>query len=109
MCIYEIELNSNYPNQEFDIVIEEIENSIHILLQTVDDVLMMSVFVNSEQIGMPFICYPNQPVIPYSYMTDILGGNFIFETPEDIYPNYENFNNTCTLYFVTNDELENVE
>jgi len=76
-------------------------------LQSVNDVLMMSVFVNSQQIGIPFICYPNQPVIPYSYMVDILGGNFIFETSEFVYPNYENFGKTCKLYFATKDELEN--
>ena len=105
--IYEIELNNENANQEFDIILEEIENSIHILLQTVDNLLMMSIFANSQQIGIPFICYPNQLIVPYSYMVDILGGNFIFETPEDIYPNYENFGKTCRLYFVTKDELEN--
>ena len=34
MTTYEIELEKTNANQEFDIVIDEIENSIHILLQT---------------------------------------------------------------------------
>jgi len=33
--IYEIDLNNENANQEFDIILEEIENSIHILLQSV--------------------------------------------------------------------------
>lgn len=107
MTIYAIELNNTYANQEFDVTIEEIENSIHVLLQSVDDVLLMSVYVNNEQIGEAFMCYPNQPVIPYPYMVSILGGNFIFETEDDNYPNYENFGTTCNLYFVTKDELNN--
>lgn len=107
MTTYAIDLNNEYANQEFDVTIEEIENSIHVLLQTLDGPLAMSVFVNNKQIGDPFICYPNQHVIPYPYMEDILGGNFIFETEDDNYPNYENFGKTCNLFFVTMDELRN--
>lgn len=106
MSIYEIELNNQNPNQEFDIIIEELENSIHLLLQTVEDVLLMSVFINGEQISDPFICFPNQPVLPYSYMSEQIGGNLIFGTQDDNYPNWENFQKTCFLYFVTSDELE---
>ena len=95
MTTYEIELEKTNANQEFDIVIDEIENSIHILLQTVNDILLMSLFVNSEQIGQPFMCFPNQPVVPYPYMQKLLGGNFIFETQDDNYPSYENFGSTC--------------
>ncbi|MBS6552952.1 MAG: hypothetical protein KH321_03300 [Clostridium sp.] len=105
MTTYEIELEKTNANQEFDIVIDEIENSIHILLQTVNDILLMSLFVNSEQIGQPFMCFPNQPVVPYPYMQKLLGGNFIFETQDDNYPSYENFGSTCKLYFVTLDEI----
>jgi len=107
MTTYAIDLNNEYANQEFDVTIEEIENSIHVLLQTLDGPLTMSVFVNNKQLGEPFICYPNQPVIPYPYIEDILGGNFIFETEDDNYPNYENFGKTCNLFFVTKDELTN--
>lgn len=107
MTTYAIELNNEYANQEFDIVINEVEKSIHILLQTVENVLMMSVFVNNEQIGIPFMCFPNQPVIPYPYMERLISGNFIFETQDDNYPNWETFDKTCFLYFVTLDELNN--
>lgn len=107
MTTYAIDLNNEYANQEFDITIEEIENSIHVLLQTLDEVLTMSVFVNNKQLGEPFLCFPNKPVIPYPYMEDILGGNFVFETEDENYPNYENFGTTCNLFFLTKDELNN--
>lgn len=107
MTTYAIELEKTNANQEFDIVIDEIENSIHVLLQTVNEVLLMSLFINNEQIGEPFVCFPNQVVVPYPYMQELLGGNFIFETQNDNYPNYENFGSTCNLYFVTLDELNN--
>lgn len=105
MATYLIELNTGYANQEFDVIIDDLQRSIHVLLQTVDNFLQMSVFVDNAQVGETFICYPNQPVIPYLYMAEILGGNFIFETQGDNYPNYENFGSTCNLYFITLDEL----
>lgn len=109
MSTYEIELNKNNANQEFDIIVDELENSLHILLQTVNNILLMSVFVNSEQVGEPFLCFPDQPVVPYPYMQKLIGGNFIFETQDDDYPNYENFEDTCKLYFLTQDEFTDAE
>lgn len=105
MSTYQIELNNTYANQEFSISFDEIENSIHILLQTINNAVFMSIFVNNEQLGDAFICLPNQLVIPYPYIQEIVGGNFIFRTENDNYPNYENFGTTCNLYFITNDEL----
>ncbi len=109
MAIYEIELENSEANLEFDVLIEDIQNTIHVLLQTVNDAILMSVFVNNTQLGMPFMCFANQPVIPFPYIVDILGGNFIFQTENDNYPNYENFGKTCLLYFVTKDELTDAE
>ena len=104
--IYEIELNNTYANQEFDVNIDGLTVNIHVLLQTTDNnALLMSVFVNNEQLGNPFMCFPNQSVVPYEYMVNVLGGNFVFETVNDCYPNFENFGDTCKLYFVTLDEI----
>lgn len=109
MSTYQIELNNNYPNQEFDLNIDEIEDTLNVLLQTtVQGALLMTVSINDTIIGQPFICLPNKPVIPYQYMIDRIGGNFIFETDSDNYPSYENFNNTCILYFVTNDTISEI-
>lgn len=108
MTTYKIDLNNNYPNQEFDINIDEIENTLHVLIQTtVQGMLLMTVSVNDEIVGQAFNCMPNIPVIPYPYLIEQIGGNFIFETQADNYPNYEDFNNTCNLYFLTADELNN--
>lgn len=105
MSTYLIELNNTFANQEFSISFDEIENSIHVLLQTINNAVFMSVFVNIEQIGEAFICHPNRLIVPYHYMQKILGGNFVFRTENDNYPNYENFGKTCNLYFITADEL----
>lgn len=109
MTTYAIELNNNYANPEFDLMIDDIKNSIHVLLQTVNKALLMSVFINNEQLGQPFLCCPNQPVIPYAHLQERLGGNFVFETINDNYPNWENLGKTCNLYFVTSDELNNAQ
>ena len=106
MTTYKIDLNNNYPNQEFGLNIDDIENTLNVQLQTtVQGALLMTVSVNDNIIGQPFICLPNQAVIPYNYLTEQIGGNFIFETEDNNYPSYENFNDTCILYFVTNDTI----
>lgn len=109
MTIYSIELNEFYPNQEFDVMLDDIKNSIHILLQTVNRALVMRVYINNAELEQDFLCLPNRPVIPYPWIVERLGGNFIFETANDNYPNYENFGTTCNLYFLTQDELINAE
>lgn len=107
MTTYEIQLNSNNANQEFDLNIDEIENTISVLLQTtVQGALLMTVFIKDTIIGMPFLCLPNTAVVPYPYLVEQIGGNFIFDTQNDEYPNYVNFNDTCILNFVTLDEIE---
>lgn len=105
MATYSIELSNEWANQEFDVIIDNLKRSIHVLLQTVNNSLLMSISVDNEQLGQAFVCLPNRFIIPYPYMTEILGGNFIFETEGDNYPNYENFGTTCNLYFTTLDEL----
>lgn len=110
MASYEIELNNTFANQEKDVIIAGNPNNIHILLQTDDaGALLMTVTVNNTQLGQAFMCFPNQPVIPYKYMQEVLGGNFIFETQGSNYPNYADFGKTCKLYFVTLDEIKNAE
>lgn len=110
MASFEIELNNTLANQEQDVIIEGNSNNIHILLQTDEaGALLMTVSVNNEQLGQAFICFPYQPVIPYAYMQQILGGNFIFETSNSNYPFYADFGKTCKLYFVTLDELTNAQ
>lgn len=109
MTIYNIELNSNFANQEFDIMFEDLQNTIHVLLQTVNKALLMSVYINNQQLGQAFLCRPNRLLIPYKWIEERLGGNFIFETENNNYPNYENFGKTCNLYFLTADEIAELE
>lgn len=108
MSIYAIELNNSYANQEFDLMIDDVKSTLHVLLQTVNGVLLLTSYVNNEQVGQATICLPNTYVYGYPWIVERMGGNFIFDTGNsDNYPNYENFGTTCNLYFVTSDELEN--
>lgn len=54
MTVYEIELENSEANLEFDVLIEDIQNTIHVLLQTINGAVLMSVFVNNVQLGMQF-------------------------------------------------------
>jgi hypothetical protein len=107
--IYEIALDSKYANQEFDVHIDGVDKDIHIALRTVQDIILMSVTVDGALLGIPFICFANLPVIPYPYMVEKLGGNFMFVTENDFYPNYENFGTSCRLYFITSDDLMGID
>ena len=107
--IYEIALDSKYANQEFDVQIDGVDKDIHIALRTVQDIILMSVTVDGELLGIPFICFPDQPVLPYPYMVEKLGGNFMFVTENSVYPNYEDFGASCSLYFITSDDLERID
>lgn len=107
--IYEIALEPKYANQEFDVQIDGVDKDIHIALRTVKDIILMSVTVDKELLGIPFICFPGQPVLPYPYMVEKLGGNFMFVTENGVYPNYENFGTSCNLYFITSDDLAEID
>lgn len=105
--MYSIDLNNTYANIEFDVNIPELDINFHLLLQTNDNgSLFMSVFLNGEQLGKPFMCFPNQLIIPYPIIQEKIKGNLYFETVKNEYPSYENFGKTCFLYFVTLEEIK---
>lgn len=103
---YEIELN-NLPNQTFTTTINNVDMEVILKLAGQEDnqIMLFALIVNNEYL-CPFVpVFANQGVLPYEYMTAEAGGQFYFVTDDDIYPNYTNFNSTCSLYFVTLDEL----
>ena len=108
MAVYEIELN-NIPNQIFTTTINDIDMEITLKLggEENNQIMFFALATNNEYL-CPFVpVFANQGILPYPYMISELGGNFIFITDDDEYPNYLNFGTTQNLYFITEDELNN--
>ena len=80
-------------NEElYDITIKTTQYSTHISISR-DDIVLVS----SQ------ILIPNSKIIRYDYLaTD---GNFVFETQSNNLPDYNKFNVSQFLYYLTNDEL----
>lgn len=104
MTFYLVDVNPELANQEFDVTFDG-ANNIHLLLQTVNNCIYLTVSINNEILGQPFLACPNRVIVPYPWIQERLGGNFVFKTENNNYPNFENFGTTCNLYFVTLDEL----
>lgn len=103
MTIYELELKE-IPNQTFTTTINNINMNVNVRYAD-DDLMLFSLQVNGEYVCPDVPVFSNQMVLPYKYMAQEAGGNFIFLTENEEYPTYQNFMKTCRLYFVTVDEL----
>ena len=108
MTQYELELN-NLPNQRFTTTINNVDMEITLKLggQPDNPVMLFSLKSGDELICPAVPCFANQGLLPYPYMVEQMGGNFIFVTNEDEYPFWEAFGKTQSLCFVTVDELIN--
>lgn len=73
-------------------------------LRTIDDVTYMDVSMNGTVLISSAPCIPQQLIVPYAYLEGA-GGNFVFETMNDNYPNYKNFGAGDVLLYATNAEL----
>lgn len=97
---YQIPITST-PNQSLTVVINDI--SYEITLRLVENIMEFSLSVNGSKVTDGERCFPNQFILPYPYMLN--GGNFIFKTENEEYPNWENFGSTCQLLFYTTEEM----
>lgn len=100
---YQIPITST-PNQSLTVVINDI--SYEITLRLVENIMEFSLSVNGSKVTDGERCFPNQFILPYPYMLN--GGNFIFKTENEEYPNWENFGSTCQLLFYTTEEMSAV-
>jgi len=92
----------NIPQQEFDLNIDNVVY--HLRLRDGGGFTFVDIATNTEQLINGLIAGANLPIIPYPYLTR--GGNFIFYCLDNEYPNYENFESTQYLYYVSDDELD---
>lgn len=103
MTTYNIELQVT-PNQEFSTTINNIDMTIRIRYA---DIMLFSLQINGEYVCPDVPCFARQGILPYPYMIQEAGGQFIFSTENDEYPTYENFGGSCNLYFTDLEELTN--
>lgn len=101
---YQIPIIST-PNQSLSVVINDV--SYEITLKLVEGIMEFSLSVNGNKVTDGERCFPNQFVLPYLYMVN--GGNFIFKTENEKYPNWEDFGSTCQLLFFSSEEIENAK
>lgn len=105
-----IELNNQYANYELEYTLPNAQNTVNILCQTTpENILLITFSMNNNRLTGPIIATPNQFLIQQNYIINQIGGNFIFQCENNEYPNYLNFNDTCILYFVPVDELEELQ
>lgn len=97
MTKYLIDLKQT-PNQEFFINLENKDMTIRVISRKIP---FLSVFYNDNYVVQNVPCFPNQEILPYPYQSSEIGGNFFFETNDDEYPEWKNFNTTCKFYFVS--------
>lgn len=89
------------PNQSLSVVIDN--HSYTITLKLVKNIMEFSLSVDDQKITDGERCFPNQFILPYTYM--VRGGNFIFKCENGEYPNWQNFGGSCVLLFFSEEEI----
>ena len=109
MTQFEFELNNTLPNQSFTTTINNVDMDITLKTGGTEEnpITYFALSVGNQYICPNVPAFPNQKLLPYPYMQSEVGGNFFFITDNEEYPHYTNYNTTCKLYFITEDELNN--
>ena len=104
MALY-LELNNTLPNQTFTTKINNVEMEITVRTGGSNDnpITYFALKIGNEYLCPTVPVFANQKVLPY--IASELGGNFFFDTDDEEYPYYENFNGTCKLVFRTLEEI----
>ena len=93
------------PNQSLTI---RVNNDIYnIEIKSINDLMSISFVRNNIVIIENIRAIPMIPLIPYKYLYDGYG-NFAFLTMDDEYPDYNLFNISQSLVFLTDEEIESV-
>ncbi len=92
------------PNQEFTITLNGTPYVIK--LRTLETgATTADIQANNEPLINGLLCRANELLIPYPYKAR--NGNFVFTDAGEEYPHYTRFGDTCKLYFLTPQELNN--
>lgn len=102
--MYVFELNNKAPNQRFSTVVDGFHFDIE--LHTAFDMLFATVSIDGVVIKTSVRCVPYGWLIPYAAYAPEGCGNFRFETRDDEYPAYKDFNTSCRLVYMSKAEIE---
>lgn len=90
------------PNFEFTTTLENAKYDIAV--RTVGDLTYMTISRNAVKLIDSVRCVPFEPILPYEYLEEG-GGNFAFDTKNDEYPNYTQFNVSHIFLYATAAEI----
>jgi hypothetical protein len=96
----QVTLNS-IPNQKLSV--DALGVGYGIELRIIEDIMYATVYADSVILCYSVRCVPNQPMIPYAYLTK--GGNFVWSCQDNDYPDWQKFNGLHSLLFLTDAEL----
>lgn len=92
------------PQQRIETDVDGINYVIQ--LRTAQQMTLADVYADGVLLRGSCRCIPGKPIIPYKYMTK--GGNFFWYSADGSYPYYENFTTTQFLYYLNDEEIENL-
>lgn len=88
------------PNQTLSIQIDD--NFWGITLQAINGSMVATITRNGANVIAGMRCVAGSPLLPYNYMES---GNFIFLTADDELPDWQQFNVTQSLVYLSTEEL----
>ncbi len=90
-------------NQAFSVLLDE--QSYRVALNKTQGVMSATISINDEVIVSGSRVFADVPLIPYFYLEGD-GGNFLFSTEADAIPDFEQFDVTQFLFYLTAAEVE---
>lgn len=91
------------PNQQLTIRLDDLRYTIR-LNSVAESCCCATIDINGTTVLAGSRCVAGTLLIPYPYLEGE-GGNFLFDTPNDVIPAYEEFGITQQLLYFTNEEL----
>lgn len=106
--MYLIPLNKT-PSQELSVTINGVFFTIRLRYWSNDDkgIIFSQVKVGDKDFTGSTRCVPNQPLIPYDYLSG--SGNFYFICSDNQYPDYNKFGEEHRLVFLDETEIAELE
>ena len=90
------------PQQRVEFDIEGVNYVLQ--LRTAQKMTIADIYADGELIKAGVRCVTGAPLIPYKYLSR--GGNFYWYCVDGDYPYYELFATTQFLYYLTDDEID---
>lgn len=90
------------PNQIFEVILNGLLYKVQ--LRTIQNLTYMTVWIDDQPLFYNQLCTVNNFVNPYNYVS--VNGKFYFYCVNNEYPNYKDFGQSAFLYFLTPDEVE---